>query len=268
MLNTTQLRSAWAPPCTGPWAKIRLHGEGAVTVRPAIVDAVRALNAALIRWDYRTRSGDTGAYNCRRITGGTGYSLHAYGIALDLNWTTNPYKKPPVVTDMDARMIADIKGIHTGNGKQVWRWGGDYKGNVDSMHYEVVCTPADLMTGIVGMTTPPVLPPEEDEMAALLMLAQVTGRAEIFLTDGLTKTHQVTDRMLGGTQIVLTQRGLNAEVVQVAGEWLDPIPQNVSAETLVDQAVAKILQGTSAGGASPDVIADAVRARLSAALSG
>jgi peptidoglycan hydrolase-like protein with peptidoglycan-binding domain len=91
--------------------------------------------------------------NCRKITGGSGYSLHAYGIAADLNWSTNPYGSR-LVTDMPGAMIADIKAIRTNNGKQVFRWGGDYKGNKDAMHFEVICTPADLATGLQGGPTP------------------------------------------------------------------------------------------------------------------
>jgi hypothetical protein len=46
-------------------------------------------------------------------------------------------------------MIDDIKAIRTGNGKQVWRWGGDYRGNKDAMHFENIVSPADLATGII-----------------------------------------------------------------------------------------------------------------------
>ena len=44
----------------------------------------------------------------------------------------------------------EILAIRTKNGKQVWRWGGHYTTNRDAMHYEIVCTPADLATGIKG----------------------------------------------------------------------------------------------------------------------
>lgn len=163
-LSTSQLRQEWAPPCTGPFARVHLHGAGVVSVRPSIVDAVLALNAVLVRYDYRTRAVDTGAYNCRRITGGTGYSLHAYGIALDINWQSNPYGRT-LVTDMPRAMVADIKAIRTKSGHQVWRWGGDYATNKDAMHFEIVCTQAQLATGIAGSTpTPTPNPPTEDDM--------------------------------------------------------------------------------------------------------
>lgn len=157
-LTTTALRTAWGPPCALQYPMtVTLNGGGRVRVDGRVGAAVHALDAILTRWDYRTRRADTGAYNCRRITGGTGYSLHAYGIALDLNWTTNPYGRT-LRTDMPRGMIDAIQAMCTVNGKQVWRWGGDYTGNKDAMHFEVVCTPADLATGIAGAK--PAKPPQ------------------------------------------------------------------------------------------------------------
>lgn len=169
MTTTATLRNWWAPACRGPFETVSLHGEGRVTVRSTIVAAVAALDACLHRHDYRTRRADTGAYNCRKITGGTGYSLHAYGIAVDLNWQTNPYG-PRLVTDMPEAMVTDIKAIRTRNGRQVWRWGGDYRGNKDAMHFEVICSPADLATGIDPRSLPatPEPAPQEDDMADYL----------------------------------------------------------------------------------------------------
>lgn len=181
MPTTSDLRRWWSPACTGPWARLDLHGEGRITVRTATIPAWRAFNAVLVRWRYRTRRADTGAYNCRRITGGSGYSLHAYGIAADINWKSNPYG-PRLVTDMPAGMIADIEALRTGNGKQLFRWGGRYRGNKDAMHFEVFCSPADLATGIAVGTPPPTPPPtpaptptpipqlptEDDDMAKLI----------------------------------------------------------------------------------------------------
>jgi hypothetical protein len=139
-----------------------LYGEGRVTVDRRIVEAVHALNACLERHRYPTRRNDTGAYNCRKITGGTGYSLHAYGIALDINWQSNPYG-PKLITNMPSAMVNDIKAIRTKGGALVWRWGGDYKNNKDAMHYEVACSPAALATGIAGSTAPTVPKPPATE---------------------------------------------------------------------------------------------------------
>lgn len=143
----------WEPRCTGPWLTIRLHGEGRVTVRPAIGDAVMALDACLRRWDYQTRRADTGAYNCRLKVSGNGWSMHAYGTAPDINWTTNPFGSR-LVTDMPAAMTRAITEIRTMSGAQVWQWGGYWRGNKDAMHFEIVCSPAAIRTGIDPRTVP------------------------------------------------------------------------------------------------------------------
>ena len=153
-LTTTQLRAAWSPPCAAvQGVKVELHGGAVITIDKRIVPAVLAMNAVFSKWNYKATPPDTGAFVCRRITGGTGYSLHAFGIAIDINWQSNPYGRK-LVTDMPKAMVAEIKALRTGNGKQVWRWGGDYTTNKDAMHFEIVCTPADLATGIKGGAAP------------------------------------------------------------------------------------------------------------------
>ncbi len=157
--STSELRNLWGPPCAGAKTTMELYGSGRVTVDSRVTQAVAALDRCLQHARYQTRRVDTGAYNCRQITGGTNYSLHAYGIALDINWQSNPYGQR-LVTDMPPAMVAEIKALRTNSGHQIWRWGGDYSGNKDAMHYEVVCSPVQLATGIAGPR--PVPPPTSD----------------------------------------------------------------------------------------------------------
>lgn len=153
MLTDAQLFHAWGGRCSGKSATVSLYGNGKVTVHPAIVPAVLALNVCLIVFNYATRAADTGAYVCRPKVGSKGWSAHAYKLALDLNWATNPFG-PLLRTDMPPAMRAAIKAIRTNNGKQVWAWGGDWSGNKDAMHWQICCTPADLATGIDPRTLP------------------------------------------------------------------------------------------------------------------
>ena len=198
MLSQSQIRSYWAPRCSGPFATVSLYGAGKVTVDSAIVPAVKALNQVLTAYKYYTRSADTGAYVCRLNTSGTAWSNHAYGTALDINWLTNPYYKY-LRSDMDnagdGRMPHRICAIRTNNGRQIWNWGGFWFGVKDSMHYEIVCSPSDLRTGINQSTVysysgntpvrPPVLPIlEEDDMPKIIY---ATGRATV-LADPTTGT--------------------------------------------------------------------------------
>ena len=151
--STSELRNLWGPPCTSAKTTMALYGTGRVTVDSRITQAVAALDAALREHRYPTEAHHTGAFNCRKITGGSSYSLHAYGIALDLNWLRNPYG-PALVTDLPPAMVAAIKAIATNSGHTVWRWGGDYTGNRDAMHFEVVCSPVQMATGIAGPRPP------------------------------------------------------------------------------------------------------------------
>lgn len=151
-LSTTQLRSAWGPPCAATrGTRVTLNGGAVVTVDKRIVPGVYAMNAIMAKWGYRCTPPDCGAFVCRRITGGSGYSLHAYLIAIDVNWQANPYSAANrTVTDMPRGMVNEITALRTNSGAPVWGWGGNYSSIKDTMHYEIVCTPADLATGIKG----------------------------------------------------------------------------------------------------------------------
>lgn len=118
-------------------------------------EAFQALAAVMAFFGYKVRSKDTGVYNCRKITGGSTMSSHAWATSGDFNWLTNPYRTDKLVTDMPRPMVNAITAIRTKDGVQVFRWGGDWDGrpdtkhsNYDAMHFEVIATPAELAKGI------------------------------------------------------------------------------------------------------------------------
>lgn len=135
--------------------------------KPALL-AFHALFDVFRKWGYQVRPKVTGAYNCRNISGGNTLSAHAYGIAVDVNWDTNPYTTR-LITDMEKGMISEVTRIRTLNGVQVWRWGGDWDGrpetnhiHYDAMHFEIIATPEELGRGIpvsisVGLRNHPTL---------------------------------------------------------------------------------------------------------------
>lgn len=148
--STSELRALWGPACeTSRFTTIPFGNNGArITVDRRCVDAFNALAAVMDKHNYDITPPDVGAYVCRAITGGSNYSLHAYGIAVDINWQDNPYG-PVLKTNMPMDMVREISpGIVTNNGVQVFRWGGDYSGNKDAMHFEVVASPTELAAGI------------------------------------------------------------------------------------------------------------------------
>jgi hypothetical protein len=86
---------------------------------------------------YLFRESAGGTYNCRPP------SLHAYGLAIDLNPSKNPYDCP-IVTDMPDSFIARMEGIRA-NGKQALQWGGRWacENPPDPMHYQINVAPSD-----------------------------------------------------------------------------------------------------------------------------
>jgi len=146
-VSTQAIRNQWSPPCAPGAVVVKFPSGAKISVDPRAGEAFGALAVTTEAFGYNVRPGDTGAYNCRRITGGSGYSLHAYKIAADLNWTTNFYGRR-LVTDMPPAMTSAIKGIRTNSGQTIFRWGGDYSGNKDAMHFEIIVSPAVLASGV------------------------------------------------------------------------------------------------------------------------
>ncbi len=164
-MSTETMRKAWANARCKPdqMVPVRLYGGLTIRVHRATVEAWNALSGILETHGYKADPNDPGgpgAYNCRPITGGKGYSLHAYGIAADINPAGNPYGRD-LVTDMPRKMVDEIEALRTNSGKQVFRWGGDWDGDnieddrtFDAMHFEIAAAPADIATGIAGAAPP------------------------------------------------------------------------------------------------------------------
>lgn len=116
-----------------------------------------ALAGVCIRYGYVIRPDDTGCYNCRLTTGGKLASLHSFGIAVDINWRTNPYARS-LTTDMPAKMVEEILAITNKDGVRAFRWGGNFSGSKDAMHFELVLSPEQVARG-PKVAAPPAAPP-------------------------------------------------------------------------------------------------------------
>ncbi len=90
---------------------------------------------------------NTSAFNCRKVTGGTGWSEHAYGRAIDLNPIENPYiyangttshKASEPYLDRDrvrpGMAVAGSAAV-TAFTARGWRWGGTWDSPVDTQHF-------------------------------------------------------------------------------------------------------------------------------------
>ena len=88
----------------------------------------------------------TGGFVCRAVTGGSSYSQHAYGLALDVNTFQNPYASDGlVIPELASAYLARDRvrpGMVTADGPVVsafrdigWEWGGDWTSLKDYQHF-------------------------------------------------------------------------------------------------------------------------------------
>jgi hypothetical protein len=147
----------WGAACSAARATVRLT-EASVTVDARIAELVGLVMRACEARGYHFRKADTGAYNCRKIAGTNTWSNHAWALAVDVNWRSNPYTT--IANDTD---IPDW--MHNLWNRYGFAWGGDYTGGKrDFMHFEFMGTPQQAQLGLalaraeLGSGTP-VTPP-------------------------------------------------------------------------------------------------------------
>jgi D-alanyl-D-alanine carboxypeptidase-like protein len=98
--------------------------------------------------DASMSADNTSAFNCRPITGATtGFSVHSYGRAIDVNTVENPYVKGRTVLPAAGKAFTNRARVRPGmivRGDRVWRaftthgfaWGGDWNSLKDYQHFE------------------------------------------------------------------------------------------------------------------------------------
>ena len=110
--------------------------------RMRMVDAYRGSDYASIEAD------NTSAFNCRPVTGGGGWSEHAYGRAIDINPIENPYVSGGTTSHRASVPYLDRSRVRPGmaveGGALVrafdavgWGWGGRWSGIKDYQHFSM-----------------------------------------------------------------------------------------------------------------------------------
>lgn len=163
-------------------------------MRPAFT----VLGGVFLKHRYPVRR--AGGYNCRAITGGTSYSSHAWGISLDINDDTNPYRRDRLITDMPLAMREEIEAIRTVDGVLVFRGGWDWDGrpetphsNYDAMHIECIATPDELSAGFIVELPNSIT----DTLALPVIRRGARGPLVIFLQDLLRMKRTSGDGIFG-----------------------------------------------------------------------
>lgn len=150
MAFTAKVREWWAPfRCDGAnFTKVNFLGTYPVTTQVRLVPAVEAMEQALRLTGYPEPAWPTGSYNCRKIAGTDAYSLHAFAIALDVDYDANPHLRQRIrpgfgtdprfrITEEQVRAVEAIRNIQ---GEQMWRWLGWAIG--DTMHFQINVPPS------------------------------------------------------------------------------------------------------------------------------
>jgi len=106
--------------------------------RMRLVDDYGGSDAAAMDGD------DTSAFNCRPTTGGTSWSQHSYGRAIDLNPIQNPYLAGGMVQPAAGSAYLTRSPLRKGMVDPVvraafsdagWYWGGNWRSPTDYMHF-------------------------------------------------------------------------------------------------------------------------------------
>lgn len=171
----TRMTASWRKGCPVPLADLRYltvtyrgfdgaDHSGELVVAASVADDVVAIFRRLYGLGYPIASmrlvddfgGDDGAsmaanntsaFNCRRVTGGDGFSEHSYGTAIDVNPVQNPYQSGSTVLPAAGRAYVDrpdAPGVIHADDAVVrafaahgFRWGGAWSGTIDYQHFSV-----------------------------------------------------------------------------------------------------------------------------------
>lgn len=170
-----RLPYSWRPGCPVHYQDLRLvtmtywgfddkPHTGELVVRKTVTDDIETVFKKLYDWRWPIKqmklvdaykaddfasidANNTSAFNCRRATGSSSWSKHAYGEAIDINPRENPYVTASGSTaHQNAKKFTERpmkgKGVINPGDKVVkafaqvgWEWGGYWSGAKDYQHF-------------------------------------------------------------------------------------------------------------------------------------
>jgi D-alanyl-D-alanine carboxypeptidase len=166
------MTTSWQPGCPVPFRGLRLltvkhrRFDGADHVGELVVAAAVAPDVVQVfheLYDHRypieslrlvddfggsgesMAANNSSAFNCQPTIGGTGFSEHSSGTAIDLNLIQNPYVSGNVVLPEQGRaflarspapgVIRTGDAVVTAFTRIGWSWGGSWCGPIDYQHF-------------------------------------------------------------------------------------------------------------------------------------
>lgn len=94
---------------------------------------------------------DEWGYYVKKIAGSNSISNHASGTAGDYNASEHPMGQVNTYSATQRATIRQILDEAVVDGLRIFRWGGDYVGRHDDMHFEIVATPGEVHTFIKSL---------------------------------------------------------------------------------------------------------------------
>jgi hypothetical protein len=134
-------------------------------------------------------------YNYRPVTGGGSLSNHSSGTAIDVNAPDHPYGKRDTFTPEQRAVIRQILAEVGG----AVRWGGDYSGNRDDMHFEINVSAAEVANVAARLPASASQAPEPEEEEPMIVPASTdnyvsvpcNGKTLLFVSTGFGRTVQI-----------------------------------------------------------------------------
>lgn len=135
------------------WGVLVVHEDHADTIAQAFgalyddgfpIDRMEPVERFAGDDDASMAANNTSAFNCRRVTGSSSFSQHAYGWAIDINPIQNPYVRGDTVLPPAGRAYTDRSDVRPGMLVRPgpvtafdaigWGWGGDWSSLKDYQH--------------------------------------------------------------------------------------------------------------------------------------
>ncbi len=123
-----ELQKFYGAPCHARQVNVTLFGH----TFPFLAGGADALlRAAMAAYDAGYDVYSIWAFNCRPVTGGGGWSAHAWAAAVDINPDKNPYSsQAKLITNMPAAFVKAFTDHGFG-------WGGNWHSIKDPMHFSL-----------------------------------------------------------------------------------------------------------------------------------
>jgi peptidoglycan hydrolase-like protein with peptidoglycan-binding domain len=223
------------------------------------VDAFAALETALRAAGYEPAS--RWAYNCRKIRGTERFSLHSYGIAIDIDPKLNKFTDgDPFAGKLQPKHVDAALAIKNVRGRSIWSWGGSWR-KPDRMHFQLDQGPGGVQvdwSSVAGAD--PTVPAVETEVTdrpttdaeavgavASISDSSPTEEEENVLKKG-SRGKAVTyfqGRILIWNDTALPQHGADGDYGDETSDWVQRFQSDMGIDPTgnIDGVTAALLRG-------------------------